>query len=77
MSAMTASFTANWNYPTAIRFGPGRIAELAAACRELGIERPLLVTDRHLAESEILASAMAGFGHQGLALRVFSAISSV
>ena len=24
---------ANWNYPTAIRFGAGRIAELAEACR--------------------------------------------
>ena len=24
--------TANWNYPTAIRFGAGRINELAEAC---------------------------------------------
>jgi hypothetical protein len=23
---------ANWNYPTAVRFGVGRIAELADAC---------------------------------------------
>jgi hypothetical protein len=35
--------TANWSYPTAIRFGPGRIKELADACRAAGIERPLLV----------------------------------
>ena len=43
------SLTGNWNYPTAVRFGPGRIAELPAACAELGIKRPLLVTDPGLA----------------------------
>ena len=35
----------NWNYPTAIRFGNGRVAELKDACAELGVKRPLLVTD--------------------------------
>jgi alcohol dehydrogenase class IV len=40
----------NWNYPTAIRFGAGRIRELPAACRELGMQRPLLVTDEGLRE---------------------------
>jgi alcohol dehydrogenase class IV len=40
---------ANWNYPTAIRFGAGRIAELPDACCELGMSRPLLVTDPALA----------------------------
>ena len=35
----------NWNYPTAMRFGAGRIAELPDACKTLGISRPLLVTD--------------------------------
>ena len=41
---------ANWNYPTAIRFGAGRIVELAEVCRSLGIARPLLVTDPALAQ---------------------------
>ncbi|MCX2981329.1 iron-containing alcohol dehydrogenase [Halieaceae bacterium IMCC14734] len=36
---------ANWNYPTAISVGAGRLAEVAAACVTLGINRPLLVTD--------------------------------
>ena len=44
---------ADWNYPTAIRFGAGRVAELPAACRELGLERPLLVTDPALAQHVI------------------------
>lgn len=35
----------NWNYPTHIRFGPGRLSELPEACKELQIARPLLVTD--------------------------------
>jgi hypothetical protein len=35
----------NWNFPTDMRFGPGRISELADACRALGMTRPLLATD--------------------------------
>ena len=41
--------TANWSYPTAIRFGAGRIKEIADACAATGISKPLLVTDRGLA----------------------------
>jgi alcohol dehydrogenase class IV len=39
----------NWSYPTTVRFGAGRIAELPAACAALGIARPLLITDPGLA----------------------------
>ena len=42
---MPTKLRGNWNYPTAIRFGAGRIAELPDACRSLGMQRPLLVTD--------------------------------
>ena len=40
---------ANWNYPTAVRFGAGRISELGECCVKLGMERVLLVIDRKLA----------------------------
>ena len=40
------TLTANWSYPTAIRFGAGRISELPDCCKALGISKPLLVTDR-------------------------------
>jgi alcohol dehydrogenase class IV len=50
---------ANWNYPTAIRFGAGRIAELPEVCRSLGMQRPLLVTDPGLAEMPMVKSALA------------------
>src|SRR4051794_12760056 len=54
--------SANWNYPTAIRFGAGRIAELPDACRALGISRPLLVTDPALAEMAMVKEARAAAG---------------
>ena len=49
----------DWNYPTAIRFGNGRIEELPDACAKLGIARPLLVTDPGLAESAMVENALA------------------
>ena len=59
---------ADWSYPTAIRFGAGRICELADACAQAGIARPLLVTDRGLAKLPITQNALelleaAGLGH--------------
>ncbi|HEV2747490.1 MAG TPA: iron-containing alcohol dehydrogenase [Allosphingosinicella sp.] len=53
---------ANWNYPTSIRFGAGRIAELPEVCRGLGITRPLLVTDPGLAELPMVREAAAASG---------------
>ena len=44
-------------YLTVIDFGPGEIASLAAACAELGIARPLLVSDHGLAASGLLDRA--------------------
>ena len=62
---MTAP-TANWSYPTAIRFGAGRIKELADACRAAGISRPLLVTDAGLAKLPITQRAMDLLKEAGL-----------
>jgi len=56
---VTAVLEGNWNYPTRIWAGPGRISELGAACADLGIRRPLLVTDRGLASHAMLQSALA------------------
>jgi len=35
----------NWHYPTAVRFGSGRISEISVFCQEFGISNPMLVTD--------------------------------
>ena len=65
---------ANWSFPTAIRFGVGRIAELPEACRSAGIARPLLVTDPGLAALPMVAEAVAACRADGLDCAVFSAI---
>ena len=67
-----SGLTGNWNYPTAIRFGAGRIAELAAACRSVGIERPLLVTDRGLAALPIVTDALKQNAEDGLTTQIFA-----
>ena len=56
---------ADWSYPTAIRFGAGRLAELGDACREVGIERPLIVTDPGLAELPVVAAVRDALGSLG------------
>lgn len=55
---MTAMTTANWNYPTAVKFGAGRLRELPEHCRTLGMTRPLLVTDPGLAGLPVVAGAL-------------------
>jgi len=62
----------NWNYPTSIRFGAGRISELADACNELGISRPLLVTDPGIATLPMVSEAVDICKSVGLACSVFS-----
>jgi hypothetical protein len=64
----------NWNYPTQMRFGPGRIAELADACRELGMTKPLLVTDPGLKDLAMVRDAVAANESAGLPTAVFADI---
>lgn len=68
------SLNGNWNYPTALRFGAGRIAELPEACQELGIARPLIVTDPGLADLPMVRDAVANCRALGLEAGLFSDI---
>ena len=70
------SLTRNWNYPTAIRFGIGRIAELPAACKDLGMKHPLLVTDPGLRKLPMVESALAALKSAGLGDACFSDVRS-
>ena len=63
--------TANWSYPTAIRFGAGRINEIGEACAEAGIEKPLLVTDRGMAELPITKNTLDLMEKAGLGRAMF------
>jgi len=65
---------ADWAFPTAIRFGAGRIAELPAVCRGLGMRRPLLVTDRGLAANPMIAAAIAQNAAAGLPTGLFCGV---
>jgi alcohol dehydrogenase len=65
---------ANWSYPTAIRFGAGRVAELPEACAAAGMKRPLLVTDRGLAPLPITAKALDILDAAGLGRAIFAEV---
>jgi alcohol dehydrogenase len=62
----------NWNYPTTVRFGAGRVAELPEALRLAGIKRPLFVTDPMLAKMPMTAKAMDMLASAGVPAKVFS-----
>ena len=66
------SIKANWSYPTAIRFGAGRIAEIAEACAAAGIKKPLLVTDRGLADMAITQKTLDLLESAGLGRAIFA-----
>ncbi len=68
------TLTANWSYPTAIKFGAGRIAELPAACAQAGIKRPLLVTDRGLANLPVTTATLDILDAAGLGRAIFAEV---
>jgi alcohol dehydrogenase class IV len=49
----------NWNYPTTVWAGPGRLDEVSAACARAGIHKPLIVTDAGLANHAMTARCSA------------------
>ena len=63
---------ANWSYPTAIRFGAGRISEIVDACLAAGIKKPLLVTDKGLADMPITQNTLDLMNAGGLGRSMFS-----
>ncbi|MBP1852374.1 iron-containing alcohol dehydrogenase [Rhizobium halophytocola] len=66
------NIVANWSYPTNVRIGRGRISELADACKSLGMQKPLLVTDRGLATMAITAAALEVLEEGGLGSALFA-----
>jgi len=66
MNSAAKVLRGNWNYPTTIWAGPGRIAELPDACARLNMKRPLVVTDEGLASAPMIKSALAAVKGSGL-----------
>ena len=69
---MTTVLSGNWNYPTSIRFGAGRIKELSDACKNVGMKNPLLITDPGLAALPMVNNAIARNNANGLPTGLFS-----
>ncbi len=61
----------NWSYPTTVRIGAGRIAELAEALRSTGMRRPLVVTDPRLAALSMIDVIRSDLEDAGFAPRTF------
>lgn len=76
MSLDPVTLRGNWNYPTSVRFGAGRIAELPDACRAAGLRRPLLVTDPGLATLPMVSSARTALADAGLGDALFHDVKS-
>lgn len=70
----TANISANWNYPTAVKVGAGRIRELPGFCQGLGMKNPLLITDPGLAPLPIVQDVVDRCQVAGLRCAVFSKI---
>ncbi len=74
MTNDASALRGNWSYPTSIRFGVGRIAELPDACKQLGFKHPLLVTDPGLAKLPMIQEAIARNEAAGIPTGLFADI---
>jgi 4-hydroxybutyrate dehydrogenase len=71
---MKMQLIGNWSYPTSIRFGAGRISEIVDACQAVGISKPLLVTDRGLANLPITQDTLTLLEQGGLGRALFAEV---
>ncbi|HJQ56085.1 MAG TPA: iron-containing alcohol dehydrogenase [Vineibacter sp.] len=71
---MSFPLVGNWNYPTTVKFGAGRIRELPDHCKVLGFKQPLLVTDPGLAKLPMIDAATKALGAARIDVAVFSNI---
>lgn len=71
MTDSSNTLRGNWNYPTTIWFGCGRIEELPSACKELGVQRPLLVTDKGLSQLAMVNEAITHNQNSAIATGLF------
>lgn len=62
---------ANWNYPTSISLGAGRISDVVDECRALGIEKPLIVTDPGLCALPFVSRLQKDCAASGLGVGLF------
>ena len=62
----------NWNYPTTMWVGKNRINDISEACKNLGITKPLLVTDKGLAETDIVKNTLKILDKNNVSAQLYS-----
>jgi len=62
----------NWNYPTTMWVGENRINDIAIACESLGITKPLLVTDKGLAKTDIVKNTLSILKEKNISTKLYS-----
>jgi alcohol dehydrogenase class IV len=65
----------DWSFPVPIAYGPGRLKEIAGMCRNAGMARPLVVTDRGSAGLPFLGDLMRLLSEGGLHAALYAEIS--
>jgi alcohol dehydrogenase class IV len=73
---MTHPASADWFYPTTVCVGPGRVRELPAQCRAIGLRRPLFVTDSVLSSMPLVQEVLELCSQQDLQCGLFDRIKS-
>lgn len=69
-----SQLSGNWNYPTTIKAGSGRMVEVPSFCRQFGISAPLIVTDPGLVQMPFTQSLVQSCRDAGLKPGLFSDI---
>lgn len=70
------NYSANWNYPTNVKVGAGRIKELAELCKLLSMQKPLLITDPGIAALSMISEVLDSVKAAGLDCGLFSDIKA-
>ena len=65
---------ANWNFPTPIKFGLGRVRDLYLSLKEMSVKNPLIVTDPQLRENDCFKKIIKNFDDMNNNYSVFSDI---
>ncbi|MGY8983530.1 MAG: iron-containing alcohol dehydrogenase [Sphingomonadales bacterium] len=68
-------YNANWNYPTSIALGAGRVSEVADECKTLGIRKPLIVTDAGIMALPFVTLMQENCEAGGLGITIFSGVN--
>ncbi len=62
----------NWNYPTTMWVGENRVNDIAQACKNLNLLKPLFVTDKGLAETDIVKKTISILKNEKINVELFS-----